>query len=160
MKQSFREFLTTQNADSATIQHATRYYIAERYGDVPPSKMKANLIKAGADEVTLDKAQKQLEGDPIQLENACLALLSAAWETDREDEKVRNAFKEAKNKLPVIELGILAVVGMYAMYLTVTEGKRKRTVERKADGSYKESTEYYSPSGPLGTIVDLVGGRK
>src|SRR5215469_1304776 len=160
MTQSFREFLTEEKIAGATIQQATRYYIAERYGDLPPSEMKDVLLEKGVDESTLSDAQRQLEDNPRILDNACLSFLSAAWETSGEEQRVRNAFAEAKNKLPVIEASILAIVGMYAMYLSVTGGKRKRSVERTADGSYKETTEYYSASGPLGTIVDLVRGHK
>jgi hypothetical protein len=64
-----------------------------------------------------------------------------------------DAFVEAKAKLPVIEVGILAIVAMYGMYLTVTGGVKKRVAERKKDGTYAETTEYASPEGPLGMVV-------
>jgi hypothetical protein len=158
MNQTLKQFLESQDADAATIQHATRYYISERYGDVPPSKMKAKLVQAGAEEASIQGAQKQLEENPALLENACLAFLSLAWEEQGQEQRIRNAFAEAKNKLPVIELAILSVVGMYAMYLVVTGGKKKSVTERKPDGSYKETTEYEPPTGPLGTLVKLVRG--
>lgn len=147
---TFLEFLNEQQPDAITIQQATRYYVAEKHG-LPPTEM-LKAIRAPKDE--LDAAQQQLEQDPPMLENACLATLSAGWLED--DTLVRNAFAEAKMKLPVIEVAIVAVVAMYGMYLAVTGGVKKKVVQRNRDGSYKETTEYHAPQGPLGTVMNLV----
>ncbi|MBV8135579.1 MAG: hypothetical protein JO121_08070 [Deltaproteobacteria bacterium] len=150
---TFLEFLNEQQLDAMTIQQATRYYIAEKQ-ELPPTEMRKAI---GAPEDKLDAAQQELEQDPQTLENACLATLSAGWQED--ETIIRNAFAEAKTKLPVIEVAILAVVAMYGMYLAVTGGVKKKIVQRKPDGSYTETTEYYASQGPLGAIVNLVKGR-
>jgi hypothetical protein len=159
MTQTLKEFLESNSVASATLRHGTRYYIAERYGDVPPSMMRSNLLSAGASTAAVQAAEKQLEGNPQLLDNACLALLSAAWVEEAERERIVGAIEEAKNKLPVIEVGIMAYVAMYAMYLAVTGGKTKVTVERKPDGSFKESTDYHDPVGPLGALIWLIRGQ-
>jgi len=149
---TFLEFLKEQQPDTTMIQQATRYYISEKH-ELPPTKMKTAI---GAPADALDAAQRQLEEDVRALENACLAALSAGWEED--ESLIRDAFAEAKTKLPVIEVAIMAVVAMYGTYLLVTGGVKRKVVQRSADGSYTETTEYHAPLGPLGTVVDLVKG--
>ena len=149
---TFLQFLNEQQPDATTIQQATRYYIAEKHG-LPPTEMRKAI---GVPEDELVVAQQQLEQDPQTLENACLATLSAGWQED--ETLIRNAFAEAKIKLPVIEVAIVAVVAMYGMYLAVTGGVKKKVVQRNRDGSYTEITEYYASQGPLGTVMDLVKG--
>ena len=149
---TFLEFLKEQQPDVTTIQQATRYYIAEKHG-LPPPKMRKAMA---APQDKLDAAQHQLEQHPRALENACLATLSMGWDDD--ETLIRNAFAEAKTKLPVIELAIVAVVAMYGMYLAVTGGVKKKVVQRTPDGSLKETIEYHAPQGPLGTVVNLFKG--
>jgi len=160
MNETFRAFLESEGVDGAAIRHATRYYIAEVSGDLLPSEMRGRITEAGANESLLNEAQKQLEADPLALENACLALLAMAWEKPADRQAIRNAFAEAKKKLPVIELGIIATVAMYAMYLAVTDGKTKTTIEHKPDGTYTETTEYHAPTGPLNSLAKLIGGGR
>jgi len=147
---TFLEFLNEQKPDNMTVEQATRYYIAEK-NDLPPAKMKQAIAAPAA---SVDAVQRQFEQDPVLLQNACLAVLSAGW--DEDESLIRDAFAEAKAKLPVIEVGILAIVAMYGMYLKVTGGVKKRVVERKPDGTYKETVEFATPEGPIGLIVKLI----
>jgi hypothetical protein len=152
MTETLLQFLESQKVDSETLQQATRYYLAERTGDLSESEMQSQLVQAGGDKKTIDAALGQLKGNSLMIDNACLAFLSN--ETERS--KIKDAAAEAKTKLPVIEIGILAMVAMYGMYLAVTGGIIRHTVERKPDGTFKESTEYHPPTGPLGALVKMV----
>jgi hypothetical protein len=156
MTETLLQFLESQKVDSETLQQATRYYLAERTGDLSESEMQSQLVQAGGDKKTIDAALGQLKGNSLMIDNACLAFLSDAWENETERSKIKDAAAEAKTKLPVIEIGILAMVAMYGMYLAVTGGIIRHTVERKPDGTFKESTEYHPPTGPLGALVKMV----
>jgi len=160
MKEHFAEFLEAQHVDSDTIQQAARYYLAERTDDPSDEEMKQQLERGGANRQTIDAALQQLKDDNLLIDRMCLEILSAAWEEPGEQQKVRNAMAEAKSKLPIIEIGILAMVAMYGMYLLATGGiaQSETTTERRADGSYTEiaRTAYHAPSGPLGMLVKMV----
>jgi hypothetical protein len=158
MSQTFLEYVQQQRADSAMIQQATRYFVAEQSPDMTPPKMRKAITAGGTAEDIVRNVQRQLEQDPSALDNACLVTLSAAWDDPQEEQLIRNAFQEAKTKLPVIEIAILATVAMYGMYLSVTKEIKKKVVQRKADGSFTESTEYSAPQLPA--IVSLIKGAK
>jgi hypothetical protein len=105
---------------------------------------------------------RQLEENPDLLEKACLAFLSDVWETEESKLYVRGAVAAAKEKLPVVEVAILAVVAVYAMWLRATGGVRKSkvVVDRRPDGSLRAeaATEFYGPAGALRPIVSLFTG--
>jgi len=159
MQPSLKDFLIYRQADTDTIQQAARYYLAERTEDLSPEEMRQRLIQAIGDAKKVDSVLRTFEDDPILAENACLALLSAAWDEAGEVQRIRSAVDSAKTKLPVIEAAIIALVGMYAMYLITTGGVKKSemTVARNPDGSFIETvtTEYFGPSGPLSTVTSL-----
>jgi hypothetical protein len=121
--------------------------------------MRAELDTAVGDPAVVDAVLSTLAQDPLLLENAGLLVLSGAWSDEREREQVTLVLEDAKGKLPVLEIGLLALVAMYGMYLWRTGGVRRseKTVERKADGSLVEHdiVEYTGPSAPLQAIVSL-----
>ena len=88
-------------------------------------------------------------------------MLSDAWADPIERPNVERAVNGAKTKMQVIEVGALAIVAIYGMYLTTTGGKRDTEVvlRRAADGSFDlvKRTSYYGPSGPLFAITALFG---
>jgi len=158
--QTLKGFLADQRVDAHALEQATRYYLAERSGDLSPRQMKLEVVEAGVDEARLDEALESLEVDPAAIEQGCLAFLEAAWEEPGQEERIRAAVGEAKSKLPVIEIGILAMVAMYGMYLLATGGVQRSEETRKtsADGSSSERkvVEFVGPSGPLSKVVDLL----
>jgi hypothetical protein len=158
MRQTFLEYLEEQKADGGMIRQATRSYLAEKSPGMTPPKMRKAISGNGAAADSLDTIQRQLEQDPGALDNACLVVLSTAWDDPQDQQLIRDSFEEAKTKLPVIEIAILATVAMYGMYLCVTKGIKKKVVQRKPDGSFSESTEYAAPQ--LSAIANLVHGTK
>jgi hypothetical protein len=63
----------------------------------------------------------------------------------------------------VIEVGLIALVTMYGLYLARTGGRRRteRHTIRNADGTYEthETTEFHNPADALSSVVSLVLGR-
>lgn len=161
MSKSFKDFLTELAVDSDTIHQAARFYLAEVTEDMDEEEMKQKLVDETGNADAVEAALRLLERDSTALENADLTLLSAAWEDPQEREKVKGAIEDAKKQLPIIEIGILAIVAMYGMYLVTTGGKQKVTRVTKRnpnDGSLEEieMTEYSKPSEPLSAVVNLI----
>jgi hypothetical protein len=149
VNETFQDFLKEIQPDADSIQQAARYYVAQRSDDLPEDEMAAEVRRALANPADADAAQRELARDSRALENAALAVLSVAWQDPNEREKVRAAFVGAKGKLPLIELGILATVTIYGMWLVVTGGVKKHRViiQRKPDGTLVEVevTEFFGP---------------
>ena len=153
MTSSLADELNARAIDTDGVHQAIRYYLAERLDDLPPEDMLERMHDAA------DKARVDLTRDPQLLESAALVVLSAAWADDSEHDRLRAVLTETKGKLPVIEVGIIAVVVMYGMYLLATRGikKSEKTTTHKPDGTFveKEKIEYTDPTRPLGAIANI-----
>jgi hypothetical protein len=162
MSESLEAFLTARGVDTETIHQAARYYLAERTEDLPVDDMKEDLANASQDPAEVEAMLADLERDPNAIEQGALALLSAAWDDPAERERVESAIDHARGKLPVIEVGILAVVVMYGLYLQKTGGLKttETVVERTADGRFRRTTRssYFDVGTALGSVVKLFTG--
>jgi hypothetical protein len=151
--------LIRSRADEDTIHQALRYYLAERLDDPPPSQMRTDLDRLFSDGSTAAGVLTRLEQNPRMLENAALITLSCAWE-DGDQDRIRTALDDAKGKMPVIEIGLLALVAMYGLYLWRTKGikRSERVISRGPDGSLeiREVTEYTGPNEALSAVVNLL----
>lgn len=151
-------FLNDQRPSRGAVVLATRYFIAQASGDKTFEEMYEELGAANA--LVTDEMLDVLESDPAALERAALAAIAAAWTDDATRDAVRNAMLDARAKLPVIEAGALAVAAMYAIYLLVTKGRKKRTltVTRNADGSFsvEETEEWFGPGDPLRALAQAL----
>jgi len=156
----FIDVITAPGADSDTIQQALRYYLARRLDDMTPDEMLAELQQVVGGPRQVDAMVQQLSADPLLLENAGLLVLSGAWEDSQERPVVEEVIDDAKGKMPVIEVAILAIVALYGLYLWRTGGvaRSEKTAERKADGTVieREIVEYASVDSPLTAITKLL----
>ena len=163
MTESLGDYLTQKRVSPDTVLQTARFYLAEQTDDLPVEEMRRQMIDAAGDAARLDALARQLEQDPLALENAALALLSTAWEEPGGREWVESALDDADKSLPVLEVGILSMAMMYIAYLAVTGGvkKEEKTEERRPDGSFKKTTkkELFGPTGPLSQIVQLFKAR-
>lgn len=159
MSESLGEYLTEQRVSPDTILQTARFYLAEQTDDLPVEEMRRRMVEAVGDEARVDAVARQLEQDPLALENAALSLLSTAWEEPGGREWVGSALEDADKSLPVIEVGMLTIAMMYIAYLAVTGSIKieEETEERRPDGSVKKTTkrELYGPTGPLSQIAQL-----
>jgi hypothetical protein len=102
--------------------------------------MLAELKAAAADPAELERALDSIENDPAGLNQAALLALDAAWKDAASRESVEASLRHAKESLPVVELGILAIVAMYAMYRVIPAQPVKETVITEWDekGRFRE----------------------
>lgn len=159
MNETFVEFLNEMHADSDMIQQAFRIYLSERTNDLTSKEMLTKLREVASSEEEVATLLKTLEHDPDAIEQAALVYFEHAWEDEAQQTSIRDVFKYAKGRLPVVELGILAVVTMYGMYLITTEGVTERTVKKNPDGSY-EITEKREPFSHIVSAMTRLFGKK
>lgn len=159
MSYSLAGFLTRESADVDTLQQAMRYVIAEQTNDLSPEKMRQHLVDSLGNRDTVEELLQTLERSPDAISDAALVVLSSAWQDQQQRKVVVGSVEDAKLKAPVIEVGILAIVAMYGMFLYATKGVKTKTVTYKTreDGTeeYTEQTEYWAPSAPLAMIIQL-----
>jgi hypothetical protein len=157
MNETFAEFLKEIQADPDMIQQALRMYLSQRTNYLTSKKMLTELHTAATSEKELDQLLKQMEHDPNALEQAALAYFEYAWEDDAQQSSIRTAFENAKGRLPVVEVTILAIVAMYGIYLITTKGvtKIRHTIKRNPDGSYEETVE--TDKEPFAPVVSAIG---
>ncbi|UGT55056.1 hypothetical protein [Nocardia asteroides] len=162
MTEEFVAELNTLRIDTDSVLQAMRYYVAERSADVLPEEMIEEIVSA-SDPGRVENALSLLTRESRLLEQAALEVLAAAWTDPEHRAMASRALHDARGKLPVIEVAIIAITAMYGMYLVKTSGVRKAesTVIRKPDGSYeiREIVEYADPSNALATISQLFTPR-
>lgn len=155
---SLADELTALDADTDTVQQALRYYLAERLDDLPPEEMLDRMYQV-AGRTHTDTALAELTQNAQLLEHGALAILATAWADESERPRVKSALIDAKAKLPVIEISVIAMACMYGLYLLVTGGIKKSdtTIIRKPDGSFevRQTIEYSDPARPLGAIANI-----
>ena len=151
--------LTTRGVHPSVIPHAMRYFVSASTDDLPPDEMRERLEAAFGRE-TVDNAIGVLARDPVALEQASLALLSSGWGDPRTHELAAGAIDAACAKLPVVELGLISIVGVYGLWILATRGRRSqhKVVHHQADGSWTEetTTTWYGPADPLTAIVQMM----
>lgn len=162
MSDSLQQFLDDQDADAAVLQHAVRYLVAELSDDRSPEDMLDELHARAGDAARVDELLALLRTDGAALLEVNRAMLEAAWADPETRELVRSAVVDAKAKLPVVEVGLIAIAAMYGLSMYMTKGKaREIVVVREADGSEQTTiTEYQQPASAMGVVarvLDLLG---
>jgi hypothetical protein len=153
MSDSLVDTLNELGADRDTVQQALRLLLAEQTGDLTPKEMLAEL-ESRADPAEIQQLLKQLQADPDALNQAALIALDGAWSDPAARPALRNALVHAKSQLPVIEIGIVAAVAMYGMYLATTKGETKTVSKRtRQDGNKKWSEEVVREREPFLPIL-------
>jgi hypothetical protein len=156
------EFLASREADADTIQQAMRSWVLRRTDFMSPEAMRVELAAAVGSDAAVAEALAALQRDAGLLESVSLAVLSDAWGSPPEAERIARAVDDAKTKMPVIEVGIMAMVAMYGMYLAATRGKKSEEwiVQRDEQGRLQKvrRTSYFGPTGPLSALGGMISG--
>lgn len=153
-------FLEQEQADGETIITAARYYLALLTDDLPAEDMDAAIRERVADEDVVASELRELGTNVVAQEQVALTLLSYGWNERNDRESVVEAVREARGKLPVIEIALITISVTYMAYLLVTRGVNKKTriVERRPDGTFteRETTEYFGPDKPLSALAGVL----
>lgn len=115
MSETLAGTLNENGADRDAIQQGLRLFLSERFDDLTPNEMLEEMERAAGANETGD-ILRRVQADPDLMNEAALLALDAAWSSDENRPAVEAAIKHAKNRLPVVEIGIVAIVVMYAMH--------------------------------------------
>ncbi len=152
MSDSLVDTLIELGADRDTVQQGLRLFLAEQTGDLTPKEMLAE-VEGRVGPAEMQEFLRQLQSDPDALNQATLIALNGAWSDPAARPALRNALAHAKNQLPVIEIGIVAVVAMYGMYLATTKGETEFVSETQQDGKGKWSEKIVRKREPFLPIL-------
>ncbi|MEV0251892.1 hypothetical protein AB0H76_35255 [Nocardia sp. NPDC050712] len=159
MSQTLADVLNARDVDRDSVHQAVRYYLGERLDDRTPDEMRAELAQHGGEE-SVTNILRQLTGSEALLDRASLMVLASSYAEPGEQDRVVAALDQAKAKLPVIEVGMIALACVYGMYLIATGGIRKSEtiVVRKPNGAFEErsTVEYTEPGNIIGAILELL----
>ena len=161
---TFQSFLNARQPEDGQILIALRYYMSEVTDDKLPEEMLDDIASQVDDRAALVRAREEFAKDQASQVAAALLFFSTAWDDPAERARIERAFDAVSTKLPVVEMAILAIVGMYALFLTRTGGVKTvtKTTRRKKDGS-SETTfaqENFSPTEPIMGVISVLTGRK
>jgi hypothetical protein len=161
MTDSLAEDLDRTGTDPAVLPQAMQYFVAADSDYLPAEHMRDQLVAGGVDEAAIDRATALLQQDAAALERVAGFVLGSAYAGPASRENVQRALGGAREKLPVVEAAVIAIVAVYGMWLTATKGRRthRRELQHTPDGGWKEVevTEWYGPSEPLAAIARAVG---
>ena len=118
MNLTFSDFLKQQKGDATTIQEAAILYVGELTDDLPPEKMKTEVVSAAGDLKAVEAALDELRQDSKVAEKILVTMFTNKWEEPAERERIKRAFEAAGQRLPVIETIVIGSIALYAMYLT------------------------------------------
>jgi hypothetical protein len=169
MKQSFNDFLTTQNVDSAVIQEAALLYLGEATDDLSPDEMRSTVAEKVGDSALVESALEQFRHDPALTEKVLQTLLAQAWDRPGEEDRIRRVFNSAKKKLPIIDPLLIGIGALYCLYLSAHffhvaatgDATKTTTIEKHgADGSYEKTTTVETtppalPASPASAVGSL-----
>lgn len=158
MTVSFADFLNSRAVDAEVLEHAVRSYVAESTDDLSVHEQSRRLADNFVGEPTANDIIAAMARHPEALEECSLIVLSCVWSHPDQRAMLVSMIEDAKKKLPVIEVGIIATAVMYGMYLVATRGvRRDERIVKKTDEGYVESTfvEYHSPYSIVSSVIGM-----
>ena len=154
------KFLDEAKIDEETLEESLRAYVFQSSDFLPPARMRAALTEAYGEDPVED-ALKTLEADPEARSALARALLETSWAVPGEAEKIRSATEHTTDKLPVVELSVVAIALLYGYWLHKTGGvKEERTTTETAPDGTMTGTEvksYHQFANPLREIFQRLG---
>jgi len=156
------DMLNAYQADQDDILQAWTAVLGLEMPDVSTEDMRDELV-AAVGHNRLDKLVEQLSRSPQYMERTGFLLLSAAWEDASDTTALANAVTASRQKMPLLEVGIIATSCIYGIYLLVTKGvkRKERKVVQRKDGTFEvtEITDYADLGGFISMVSQLFSGR-
>jgi hypothetical protein len=156
---SIVDMLNAQRATAETVLEIMHTSVSELSHDKTDVEMLAEMCNQASDEARFVELCARFKGDPVLVREAALAWLAVASDDPEKRDVVMNAAKDADRSAPLIEVGAIMIVALYAMYLIATGGIKESTrkIEQKADGTHvvTEMVVYHSFSEPVKSVVAL-----
>lgn len=152
MNESYEQYLSIEKLGGVAAAKAVRYYLAERCDDPTLDDVRADLTATANRPDDLNAAIADLSTHPETLEDAAKALLAWAWASG-DAERVMRAVDASQQKLPALEIILLANFVMFGLHLYVTGGRVSRTITFKDDKGNTVKIEEKFAKPPLAKLI-------
>src|SRR5713226_5178778 len=132
--------LNAKGATPETILQILKNSVFEISGDLSPDEMRAALKKAAVDPAKVDQALRDLESKPDLVRDVALLWISQASSDPTQQAAIEGAIKGADREMPILEIGAITLVALYAIYKLTPPKLTKITwiLRQKPGGNYKE----------------------
>jgi hypothetical protein len=138
------EQLNAKGATPETILQIMNSSVYEVSGDLTPGEMLGELKSAAGDASAVDKALNDLRTTPELVSEIALLWIADAYETEETQEAVKGAIDDADREMPMLEIGALTLIALYAIY-RMTPNKiqkvNRKALRRLPDGSFVQIDE-------------------
>jgi hypothetical protein len=124
MSDALIDALNARGVAPATVPHAMRYLVSVWADDLPPSRMREQLVEEGVPGSSVDQAAALIEYNSALMEDVALSVLQTGYADDDTRALADGALDAANAKLPLVEAGLIAIVAVYGMWVAATKGRR------------------------------------
>ena len=118
------EQLNAKGATPETILQILKNSVFEAFGDLSPDEMRAALKKAAGDPAKVEQALRELESKPDLVRNVALLWISHASSDPTQQAAIEGAIKGADREMPILEIGAITLVTLYAIYMPAAQTER------------------------------------
>lgn len=159
------EQLNAKGATPETLLEVLKTSVFEVSGERTSNEMRTELESASGAPERVAQALQDLRNDPdLVREIALLWISSAADGDDDRRTAVEGAVADADRQMPLIEIGAITLVALYAIYMIAPPKptKIKRKLTRRADGSFawEETVENEGFTPAVRGLLGIFGGRR
>jgi hypothetical protein len=117
------------------------------------------VLNEAAGNPAIDQALRELASRPDLVRDVALLWISQASSDPTQQAAVAGAIKGADREMPIMEIGAITLVALYAIYMLSPPKPRKITsiLKQKPDGSYEEEVtgEYDGFDAPVKALVSI-----
>jgi hypothetical protein len=159
MDMNIADQLNAKGATPETILQVLKNSVFEASGDLSPDEMRTALKKAAVDPTKVDQALRDLESDPNLVRDVALLWISQASSNPAQQAAIEGAIKGADREMPILEIGAITLVALYAIYMLSPPKPKKITwiLRENKDGSYEEQVtgEYDGFDAPVKALTSI-----
>jgi hypothetical protein len=133
--------------------------VFEASGDLSQDEMRTALKKAAGDPAKIDKTLRELESKPDLVRDVALLWISQASSDATRQSAIEGAIKGADREMPIMEIGAITLVALYAIYMLSPPKPKEITwiLREKPDGTYEEEVagKYDTFDAPVKALTSL-----
>jgi hypothetical protein len=153
--------LNAKGATPETLLQILKTSVYEVSGDLSPDDMVATLKSATGDPAAIDKALSVLRADPELIREIALLWIADASEDEETREVLEGAVADADREMPMLEIGALTLVALYAIYRMTPNKPRKakrKVIRQLPNDSFEQievETEFDDFSEPVRGLLGI-----
>lgn len=134
------DHLNAKEATGETLLQILQTTVAELSGDLPLDAMEAELKDAVEDEAEIDEARRILRDQPDLIRDIALLWIAASSQDTARREAVEGAIADADSEMPMLEVGALTLIALYAIYMFSPPKPTQLTwtIKQRPDGSFEK----------------------